>query len=265
MKNVGNLQQISQADSRWRVLHAVVGHLQQYQTSAGWDTRLYSGIPRDQELQSCELLISDVLAAGVDVHSLDIRMTCLCILVGNRWNRSEDFDGACSERLLIWFRLLRGAGYDLREYLFQESRLYPDSIQPGMDIQAKIENKRKHFVADCYPRCHEHHGEEVSWSKRALEIEQRPEHDNYLVHFNDVFTTIEIERLHSPEQIPGSWSPSLELKITEKSWQKSEMTLFIGPLINGVQDFGMWKKPTMVESWVSPDYDKIERLDENYV
>jgi hypothetical protein len=41
----------------------------------------------------------------------------------------------------------------------------------------------------------------------------------------------------------------------------SEITFFIAPLENGVQDFGIWKEPMKIDSWADPSFVKIEEVD----
>jgi hypothetical protein len=71
---------------------------------------------------------------------------------------------------------------------------------------------------------------------------------------------VEDEGLHS-EWIPGAFNSSIEIRRTEKLEHVLEATFFIGPVENGVQDYGVWKESTKLDSLVGPDCMKIEELD----
>ena len=52
------------------------------------------------------------------------------------------------------------------------------------------------------------------------------------------------------------------MSTTEKLREEAEITFFIGPLINGIQDFGVWKGMIKINSGVGP---KIIKLQEHKV
>lgn len=81
-----------------------------------------------------------------------------------------------------------------------------------------------------------------------MAIERRHNTANLFVSFKDVFTSMEIDGIHSLERVPGSWDPFIEIKTRETSRRVSEVTFFIRPLINGVQDFGLCEEPTKDDS-----------------
>jgi hypothetical protein len=93
-----------------------------------------------------------------------------------------------------------------------------------------------------------------------MAFERHHKTGNVLLHFKEVFTLVDFEGLHL-EQMPGARQNSLDIRTTEMSRDISEITFFIAPLENGVQDFGIWKEPMKIDSWADPSFVKIEEVD----
>lgn len=227
-------------------LHHAVSRIQLYQV-LGEDYGTYlSDLDKrshHQNRKSSELLIVDLLKAGADIHaSNDAGETPLCIIAENWWDRTNDFAKYFIERMLIWFRLLRDTGYELQGYIETEAEMHPEMLPSKKN---KI-FPSDYFPLECYPGCQAVHRAVLDRSNLFMIVEQQENTGSFLVNFKMTYTQVEDEGHHS-EWVPGSWSSSIETKRTEKVVHLSEATFFIRRLVNGAQDFGVWKEPTTLK------------------
>lgn len=224
-------------------LHHAVSRIQLYQV-LGEDYGTYlSDLDKrshHQNRKSSELLIVDLLKAGADIHaSNDAGETPLCIITENWGDRENGFAKFFIERMLIWFRLLRDTGHELQRYIATEAEMQPEMLPS----KKKKRFSSEYFPVECYPGCLAVHRVVFGRSNRSMIVEQQENTGSFLVHFKETYTEVEDEGHHS-EWVPGSWNSSIETKSTEKGLYLSEATFFIRRLMNGAQDFGVWKEPT---------------------
>lgn len=176
----------------------------------------------------------------------------MSIAACSRVGRTSDLRATACRQLLRWFEVLGKAGLDLQKYLRKEGALHPEFLWrcTSWDCQSNFENGRPELNWRPY-------NSSLTWVPfqitRSIELEDSREASELLLHIKEEICCPEdLQNEYLAKNIPGSWdSKGIKFHIIEDLWLIDQVTLCIGPLVDGVQKCKVLedvKHKTIVES-----------------
>jgi ankyrin repeat protein len=198
------------------------------------------GLPADRK--SCTghitALLSEILAAGADIHAVDEQGTTpFSYLIGYSYRNRKHF----RLTLFSWLNVVQSAGHDLSKYIHKEIKICPLIFTTREDSPSN--------QAFCDPDHMETRWQLAYQSiKRSMDLETSDASGNLILRFSQepLWSKKEQDDFFRP-RMPGSWKPDAEAQTNwEYVWKYYQIrsldgcSFCLGPLKNGVQEFGLY-------------------------
>jgi hypothetical protein len=185
-----------------------------------------------------EPLISEILAAGADIHVVcEKGRTSFSYLVSCSYQKRK-----CLRRALLrWLEIVQREGYDLSEYVHRETKILSTYFTTEYGYPPDLPVYEPYHMEQCWKMA-------CRSIKRSMELETSDKTGKLILRFSQepLWNKKEQDEFFRPK-MPGAWKPDAE---AQRDWENywrhyqirsiSGFSFFIGPLNNGVREFGLY-------------------------